>query len=89
MTHLTITVPDDLAQKARGQGLLDPLRLTPLVCDALARATNGTDEPNTQNTPDDGLSLSEALLSFAGAAGPGLPVDFAEKHDHYIHGTPK
>ena len=28
------------------------------------------------------------LLKFAGCA-PDLPVDFAEQHDHYIHGTPK
>lgn len=28
------------------------------------------------------------MLNFAGTV-PGLPVDFAEQHDHYIHGTPK
>lgn len=28
------------------------------------------------------------LLKFAGKA-VGLPADFAEQHDHYIHGTPK
>ena len=28
------------------------------------------------------------LLKHAGKA-KGLPADFAEQHDHYIHGTPK
>ena len=28
------------------------------------------------------------LLKFAGTV-PDLPADFAEQHDHYIHGTPK
>ena len=28
------------------------------------------------------------LLKFAGCM-PDLPGDFAEQHDHYIHGTPK
>jgi hypothetical protein len=32
--------------------------------------------------------LSRRLLSIAGTA-EGLPSDFAEQHDHYIHGTPK
>jgi len=30
----------------------------------------------------------KTLLKFAGFA-KGLPSDFAENHDHYIHGTPK
>ena len=29
-----------------------------------------------------------ALLEIAGTA-EGLPTDFAENHDHYLHGTPK
>ncbi len=28
------------------------------------------------------------LLEFAGCM-PDMPADFAEQHDHYIHGTPK
>lgn len=28
------------------------------------------------------------MLEFAGKA-VGMPADFAEQHDHYIHGTPK
>jgi hypothetical protein len=30
----------------------------------------------------------EALLEIAGTA-EGLPADFAENHDHYLHGAPK
>jgi hypothetical protein len=28
------------------------------------------------------------LLEFAGCM-PDMPADFAQQHDHYIHGTPK
>jgi hypothetical protein len=28
------------------------------------------------------------LLKYAGCM-PDLPADFAQQHDHYIHGTPK
>ena len=28
------------------------------------------------------------LLKYAGAL-PDMPADFAEQHDHYLHGTPK
>ena len=28
------------------------------------------------------------LMKYAGCL-PDLPADFAEQHDHYIHGTPK
>jgi hypothetical protein len=33
-------------------------------------------------------SLSEMLLSFAGAVN-GLPEDMALNHDHYLYGVPK
>jgi hypothetical protein len=33
-------------------------------------------------------TLYERLENVAGKA-TGLPDDFAEQHDHYIHGTPK
>ena len=32
--------------------------------------------------------LRDVLLQFAGCLSD-LPADFAEQHDHYIHGTPK
>lgn len=28
------------------------------------------------------------LLQFAGVL-PDMPADFAQQHDHYVHGTPK
>jgi hypothetical protein len=28
------------------------------------------------------------LLKYAGCM-PDMPADFAEQHDHYVHGTPK
>lgn len=37
---------------------------------------------------DDTRSFWDDLLEFSGKA-VGLPADFAENHDHYIHGTPK
>jgi hypothetical protein len=33
-------------------------------------------------------TLGKRLLKHA-ATVPGLPVDLAEQHDHYLHGTPK
>ena len=33
-------------------------------------------------------SWGEALLEVAGTA-QGLPADFAQNHDHYLHGTPR
>jgi hypothetical protein len=33
-------------------------------------------------------TLADSLLKFAGAVGD-LPPDMAERHDHYLHGTPK
>jgi hypothetical protein len=41
-------------------------------------------EPVDDSTP----TLAERLRPIIGAA-KGLPVDMAEQHDHYIHGTPK
>jgi hypothetical protein len=32
--------------------------------------------------------VGKKLLALAGVV-KGLPKDFAENHDHYIHGTPK
>jgi hypothetical protein len=36
----------------------------------------------------EGPTLYERLRGVVGSA-EGLPVDMAENHDHYIHGTPK
>ena len=91
MTSITVTVPDELAETARIQGLLDPQRLATVVCEALTRVTttNKTVEEEFAPTPDDCRLLYEDLMALAGSAGPELPRDFADNHDHYIHGTPK
>lgn len=34
------------------------------------------------------LTVGKRLLKHAGTVA-GLPVDMAEQHDHYLHGTPK
>ena len=38
--------------------------------------------------PEAPVRWGEALLEIAGTA-EGLPPDFAENHDHYLHGAPK
>lgn len=39
--------------------------------------------------PETGAAPSLAgMLKYAGCM-PDLPSDFAEQHDHYLHGTPK
>src|SRR3954451_22218559 len=52
----------------------------------LAEGTKVRIEPLDVDPPLGELSAS--LLSVAGKAG-GLPLDLAENHDHYLHGTPK
>lgn len=42
------------------------------------------DPPDAQ----DAQHLSEELLKLAGAV-KGLPTDFSENHDHYLHGQPR
>lgn len=38
--------------------------------------------------PDAPVRWGEALMEIAGTA-EGLPPDFAENHDHYLHSAPK
>jgi hypothetical protein len=40
-----------------------------------------------RNSAESGPTMRN-LLNLAGQ-GAGLPPDFAEQHDHYIHGTPR
>ncbi|HZZ44048.1 MAG TPA: hypothetical protein VFE58_14020 [Tepidisphaeraceae bacterium] len=44
--------------------------------------------PDCAPSPDP-LSIWDDLLELAGSAGPELPSDLAENHDHYIYGTSK
>ena len=89
MTNITVAVPDELAETARVQGLLDPTRLATLVCKMLVRET-GVDANvgEAEERPSGGRPLFKDLMRFAGSI-PGLPEDFAENHDHYIHGAAK
>ena len=87
MTNITVAVPDELAEAARIQGLLDPQYLTPLVCEMLVRVTTYNNAANQEALSS--RLLFEDLLPLAGSAGPGLPEDFATNHDHYIHGAHK
>jgi hypothetical protein len=43
---------------------------------------------NRQIVQETGEPTLGFLLKYAGCM-PDLPSDFAEQHDHYIHGTPK
>lgn len=46
------------------------------------------DAPDPE-TASPNANVGERMLRHAGAAGPGLPADFASNHDHYLHGQPK
>ena len=49
--------------------------------DAKLRELHGRNDASAQ-------VWGRALLEIAGTA-EGLPTDFAENHDYYLHGTPK
>jgi hypothetical protein len=57
---------------------------TPVTVDV--EAAQPTKSPPEE--PGQEKSIWDALLELAGTAND-LPADFAEEHDHYIHGTPK
>ncbi|MEX2174932.1 MAG: hypothetical protein WD872_11260 [Pirellulaceae bacterium] len=45
--------------------------------------------PAVASSPEENQEPTlRSLLEVAGTV-KGLPADFAEQHDHYIHGTPK
>ncbi len=44
--------------------------------------------PEKPGVPGASENSSKWMLEFAGCID-GLPQDFADEHDHYIHGTPK
>ena len=44
--------------------------------------------PPTPDQAEPGQPTIRSLLKFAGVI-KDMPADFAEQHDHYIHGTPK
>ena len=59
--------------------LPDGMKVRVAIVPVSSDATATSDSPKT---------LYERYQSIIGAA-EGLPADFAEQHDHYIHGTPK
>jgi hypothetical protein len=60
-------------------------RLTPAE---LLEVENRLRELRREQVPGAQVRWGEALLEIAGTA-EGLPPDFAENHDHYLHGAPK
>jgi hypothetical protein len=66
MTNITVAVPDELA--ARTKGVLDPQRLTALVCEMLVRVTSGDGATADQSDPeaDDCRSMYEPGLGCPG-----------------------
>jgi hypothetical protein len=45
--------------------------------------------PSESDAPGDQKTSLYDRLKAADGIAKGLPADFAENHDHYIHGTPK
>jgi hypothetical protein len=71
------------------------VRIEPAEVAVDSSATNGTiadvgasTEANLVVPPRQEVSLYETLKPFVGTI-EGLPSDFAQQHDHYIHGTPR
>jgi hypothetical protein len=61
--------------------------LPKLTADELAAVDGKLREIHGENARPPQM-WGQALLEIAGTA-EGLPTDFAENHDHYLHGTPK
>jgi hypothetical protein len=60
-----------------------------VVLDEPAQLPEGTEvEVDLLSDERQGPTMQAVLLKYAGCMS-GLPADFAENHDHYIHGTPK
>ena len=62
--------------------------LTKLNRDELAQIDLKLHELLEEKIGAGGRSWGEALLEVAGTA-EGLPPDYAENHDHYLHGLPR
>jgi hypothetical protein len=59
-----------------------------IVLPANVTLPEGTEVEVTAVQPVDQSTIGKRLLKFSGIV-TDLPADFAEQHDHYIHGTPK
>ena len=62
--------------------------LTKLNRDELAQVDLKLHELLEEKTRTGGRSWGEALLEVAGTV-EGVPPDYAENHDHYLHGLPR
>jgi len=58
-----------------------------VILESGAQVPNGTRVQVIVADSDPKPTLT-SLLKYDGCM-PDMPVDFAEQHDHYIHGTPK
>jgi hypothetical protein len=58
-----------------------------VVLDEAPPVPDGTRVEVVLAPPQEGEPTLRNLLALAGTVD--LPPDFAEQHDHYIHGTPK
>ena len=83
MTALTGTVVNGMVVFDGGQTMPDGTKVR--VVAELAEPSTGTNEAVP---PTKSKGTLAGLLKFAGKA-EDLPADFAEQHDHYIHGTPR
>ena len=63
-------------------------RLTPQELLEVENRLREVQRQNGAEAADVPVRWGAALLEIAGTA-EGLPPDFAENHDHYLHGTPK
>ena len=61
---------------------------TPVSVRPLKRKPARAAKPPRAAKPQSPRSLAERLSSVIGKA-TGLPSDFAQNHDHYLHGLPK
>ena len=62
--------------------------LTKLSREELAQVDLKLHELLEEKRPTDDRSWGQALLEVAGTV-EGLPSDYAENHDHYLHGRPR
>jgi hypothetical protein len=62
--------------------------LTKLSREELAQVDLKVHEPLEETRRADGQSWGQALMEVAGTV-QDLPADYAENHDHYLHGRPR
>ncbi len=63
-------------------------RLTPAELLEVESRVRELQRHRIANGTGSSIRWGEALLEIAGTA-EGLPPDFAENHDHYLHGSPR